>query len=611
MESGFIIKELRLTSPVSKAAKVKFGKGLNVIVGPSDCGKSYIFQCINYMLGSSAIPKGIKESKPYDKIYLEIKGSDKKSYSLKSDLNGGDFMVYEKKISKISEKDKFEVLKRKHQPKDEKTISAFLLKLNGLYAKKIRLNSKGKIRELSYRDIVRYAMVNETDITKDKSVVESNRINATADTNTFKLLVTGNDDSNVKERLNDKEVSNRKGRIEALNDLIKEIHDEIPVEYHSVEVSILQDQVFKLEGNFDVINNKYIELNDVYSSKEKRRSEYLFELSEKKSSVKILEELKERSFILDKQYEVDLLRLKSTIEASELLIDDNHTYDKNCPICDNVVESKCDVNSVNEIIKSCIAEEDKIKKLLIESYKSRKTIEFEINKYEQEIDSIESTIKSITKDINEGVAKEMKEIYDLIQRMITLRTNLKHTIKLKNNIKKYSGRTKKLEGDVKEAKEKVEYVKLTNDSIKSYRKSFKNVLNGINFPDLSSVKFDEEEKDFIISGKKRGLSGKGIRAIIYSSFLIALQEYLSDKIYSLGVTILDSPLVTYKKREAENNMIPIDLAMDFYRYVGKSKKISQVIIMENEEPPKDLIDKITYIKFGDSKNSLRKGFIPQ
>lgn len=233
-----------MTSPTKKEAQVIFSKGLNVIVGPSDCGKSYIFQCINYMLGASSRPKNIDESKAYNAIYLEIEDFNKKSYSLKSDLNGGDFLVYEKKISKISDKDKFEVFKRKHQPDDEKTISAFFLKINGLYGKKIRLNAKGKTRELSYRDIVKYTLVNETDITKEESVIASNFVNATADTNTFRLLVTGKDDSDVKEKLNEKEVSNRKGRIEALNSLIQEMNDEIPIEYHNIEVAILEGQVF-------------------------------------------------------------------------------------------------------------------------------------------------------------------------------------------------------------------------------------------------------------------------------------------------------------------------------------------------------------------------------
>lgn len=60
-------------------------------------------------------------------------------------------------------------------------------------------------------------------------------------------------------------------------------------------------------------------------------------------------------------------------------------------------------------------------------------MELEIKELSQEANSIELNIKHITKEIEEGVSKEMRVIYDLIQKMIVLRTNLKHTIKLKNN----------------------------------------------------------------------------------------------------------------------------------------------------------------------------------
>jgi len=44
--------------------------------------------------------------------------------------------------------------------------------------------------------------------------------------------------------------------------------------------------------------------------------------------------------------------------------------------------------------------------------------------------------------------------------------------------------------------------------------------------------------------------------------------------------------------------------MDFYRYIANKSKLEQIIIIENEEPPIDIIGKINHIKF-----TRQNGFI--
>src|SRR5687767_1278811 len=140
MTTGFIIEELKLTGNNVPTASIIFRGGLNVISGPSNTGKTFIYQCINYMLGSSQLPKNIKEARAYSRIFLRIKTKDSQIYTLESDLKGGDFLLH-KDLSRGSS----ENLNRKHDPDREDNISTFLLKVNGLYGAKIRTNAKGKI----------------------------------------------------------------------------------------------------------------------------------------------------------------------------------------------------------------------------------------------------------------------------------------------------------------------------------------------------------------------------------------------------------------------------------------------------------------------------------
>jgi hypothetical protein len=222
MKTGFIIKELRLIGKSVENASVVFKRGVNIITGPSNVGKSYIFQCFNYMFGGSKPPKPIKESRNYDFIYLELIDSTNTTYTLLSDLKGGNFKLYNLSIDKIKETDEFEILDRKHSPYNEQTVSAFLLKLNNLTGKKIRTNQKGKTRPISYRDIVKFSMVNESKITTEESLIVSHYTKATEESNVLKLIVTGNDDSNIIESLSQNQIANRKGKLEILKEFIND-----------------------------------------------------------------------------------------------------------------------------------------------------------------------------------------------------------------------------------------------------------------------------------------------------------------------------------------------------------------------------------------------------
>ena len=58
------------------------------------------------------------------------------------------------------------------------------------------MNAAGKKRALSFRDIVRYCMVDETSIQSEESpVLSGQHINDPTERSVFKLLLTGIDDS--------------------------------------------------------------------------------------------------------------------------------------------------------------------------------------------------------------------------------------------------------------------------------------------------------------------------------------------------------------------------------------------------------------------------------
>ncbi len=83
--------------------------------------------------------------------------------------------------------------------------------------------------------------------------------------------------------------------------------------------------------------------------------------------------------------------------------------------------------------------------------------------------------------------------------------------------------------------------------------------------------------------------------------------------------ILDSPLTTFKqgrdKRDRLQEDVPTESILDagieasFWRSLTKVPPGLQIIVLDNKEPPEDLIEKISYEWFAGSVDGKRQGYI--
>ncbi len=605
MQTGFIITELQLTGPNAPAAFVRLTGGLNVISGPSNTGKTYIFQCINYMLGGSTKPKRIVEATQYAHCYLEIQTSDDKILTLKSDLNGGDFHLYECAINSIGNNREHIKLTRKHKDDDPTSISNFLLRLCNLESKKIKINVQGKKRGVSFRDLTKLQLIDEVKIITDKSPITTGQyISETAEKSILKLLITGTDDSALIELLSKDEIKNRKGKVDMLNELISESDKEINtlniIDYDNEQLSRIQS----------TINSYTEELKSLSEVNDKLTKEKLDEINSLTVETHRKDEmtgLQSRSIILGKQYDSDIARLQSTIEACELLNDTTSDVSE-CPVCHSDLtdtENKIDLST---IFTACTKELQKIDLLKQELNLSQKIISEEIDNCERLIRIFQSNITTIELELKERAENRIKTI---VESMSILRNQLdklkqyeqlvqrkKELIKSRDFIA--SSIVKKKSGDSSDGAASSYIYPLCEEILA--------ILKILKYPGLKSVSFNEDKNDFVITGQDRELAGKGFRAITYSAFVIGLHRLVATHQFGLPIPILDSPLVTYRKPDSNNEDISVDLAMDFYRYIVNSN-LNQVIIMENEEPPEDIESEINHIIFTQSTDG-RYGFIP-
>ena len=128
------------------------------------------------------------------------------------------------------------------------------------------------------------------------------------------------------------------------------------------------------------------------------------------------------------------------------------------------------------------------------------------------------------------------------------------------------------------------------------------------------MEFNSKSNDIVVCGKTKASYGKGARAIINSSFLIAIMLYCQQ--YGLshpGFIVLDSPLTTYKEKDKQKNEkneeVSKGVKSAFFNNLSQIGRGRQIIIFDNETPPENLTE-IKYQHFTGNPDIDRAGFVP-
>lgn len=597
---GFFIKRLELRGSAVETKSIQFEKGLNVIFGSSDTGKTFIFQCINYMLGGSTPPKSIPESENYNLVGLVIETYDGKEYKLERSLQGGNFNLFDENNTLL--KDLNEANNKKV---NKETISSFLLEICNIAHKEIRKNQSGEKQNLYFQDIYKYFLINEEKIITEKSIISEKPergFNAlgTFEKNVLKYLITGEDDSSIVSSQEDDSIDFKKGKLELYNELISQLNEDLKdSEYEQID-----EQIEKLD--YSIKNYK-----EIYLSSKSELNKYD---NEKDSLVKAIhiqekelinkQEILTRAQLLKKQYFSDIARLKATLEAGQYLDD---TQNKNCPICDSDIK---EIVNIPELTMATNAEIVKINLLLKELEESQKI-------YISEKDEIENNLESNKKHLNEVVIKIQDEIKVFLE---DLSKNIKTYSDKKQELSRVKTLKEKLDEYLqkrdainitgkKKGASKVVFQELTSALMAPIVQEIEDILKAISFdnPKDPKIGFSETLLDFVIGTKNRKDYGKGYRAILYASFVIALLQYLRNKSFQIGFVLIDSPLNPYKADDTKDDgVVPNNLADNFYQYLHENIKNEQVILIENTSLSTELKKSVNHYEF-----TRENGFLPK
>ena len=249
--AGIHILSLTFTGRDKETVGLSFKAGLNVLFGASNTGKSFALKVLDFLLGGSRALPDIRERVGYERAWLALTLPKTGNVTLMRALAGGSLELHPGHVTETRKGDKsVRRLSARHDAEKTENVSQFLLDELGLAGRWVVMDVNGRKRPLSFRDLVRFCLVDETAIQSETSPAESGQVvSPTVEHSVFKLFLTGQDDSavvTVQDRKSFKAATTAK--LEVVDELIKQIDEELMADFP--QPSELQEQSDRLEETF-------------------------------------------------------------------------------------------------------------------------------------------------------------------------------------------------------------------------------------------------------------------------------------------------------------------------------------------------------------------------
>jgi hypothetical protein len=596
------------------AAIVHFKSGFNVLYGASDTGKSFILDTIDYMLGGKVPLRDFPERDGYDRVLLGMQVSIGQFFTLQRSVSGGGFLKADGLYEDTFPKDGVIELREQHDERKDDNLSRFLLGKIGLLDKRVRRNKHNETNSLSFRNLARLAIVDEEEIIQKRSPLSDGNVVAdTPNTATFKLLLTGADDSALVAARSSPQEHSRAGQIELLGQLISDTQNKI--RQLSGPPKQLEEQDAKLEDTLRSRMELLAAHESSYKDATSRRREVRQRLEVANERLTEVSVLLDRFELLGRHYQSDVERLEGIREGGTLF---SEISDGVCPLCGAEPAHQhrsedCEGNA-DQVVKAAEAELNKIGALQQDLAQTVRQLTTESRSLQNRIPKLETDVFTVTTQIQDDLAPKLRAARTSYAELADKRAEVREALGLFDNLKDLEDRRTKLElEETEESGVSTPDAGLPTSSLDKFATVVQEILKTWHFPNAERVHFDQKARDLVIGGKNRTSFGKGLRAITQSAFTIGLLQYcMEQQTPHPGFVLLDSPLLSYKEPDGEDDdMRHTDLKAQFYDYLKKIGIDRQVIIIENTDPPDDVRIMPNAQKFtGNPDEEGRAGLFP-
>ena len=153
-------------------AVLDFYPGLNVLAGQENRGKSYVFSCLDFLLGADDPPDPNRHSTGYERATLYFTLGDVQRGVVRREFASGkaERLPYHPVAGDVPS-DGWQKLSKKHSAKSE-SLSKFWLMTMGFGQEILRQNASGAVKNLTLRIVAHLALIDEIRILDKRSALQ-------------------------------------------------------------------------------------------------------------------------------------------------------------------------------------------------------------------------------------------------------------------------------------------------------------------------------------------------------------------------------------------------------------------------------------------------------
>lgn len=595
------IHKLVLTGPTKPNAELTPHGASHLVFGPTDTGKSYIASCISYCLGSDEKPLGVGLSEGYTRAALQIKVADESGFTLFRDLIAGNEVAYvgfhdlpPPTLSPVAEE-----------------FAPLLVRWSAAMNKRILVKS-GSLGNVTAGDLRRLSVFDEIRTLDRVRLEGKDPLFKMRNRAAVALALTGIDDSGAELVTKTDDRNFAKGLVQALEEELTALRAAIPNGWTRADCV---DGLSRIELEIEGIDAFMRTNADFLASLKAQHQELDYQLRKSKMELTRGRETRDRFKLLDKKYENDGYRLTSLISALDVAA----TFEvRPCPLCKSDIThhlSHEDGEDAELLGHAANAELAKINSL-------REGLAAALRDVEGDIEQLHATVSTLDQEIAANFYQQASLIRpaeqgarrDHLGPLTERRAELTVALRSFDRIGSIEQRLSDLRAKTKRKRQSVS--RDFSESAGDLCLRISKLLSEWGVPQVHTVHFDETHADLNINSRQRVSYGKGKRGIFLTAMVVALMERaLELGNPHMGLIVIDSPVVTYK--DPKHGSLDPDEALDtsvkdrLYAWLAKRDGPGQIIVLENEEPTREVKAHLGHTEFvGSGRAEGRRGFFP-
>jgi hypothetical protein len=631
-----------------KSYIVHFQKGLNIIYGDSDTGKSSILNLIDYLLGASQVflyPQ-LQETGKYCLLEVEL---NNKIYTIKRDIfsPNKEIEVFAGLIENIDDLFPTKYYPSFRQSGELEHFSDFLLANLGLPNIKIKESpskADSKMDRMSFRDIFKFCYFNQDQVGSREILNINNYALAPKTREVFKFIFNALDSeiteiqAAIAAAMTKQSELNKKHNTVAffLRDTDFKSYESLLQTKDDIDVQIEALNIGLKSLNSDMLSN-----SEIYSDTRAQIVDYDKTLYSMMEEAEVANITLRNNISLKKEYQQDIQKIKASIEIlDKVQIPTEHVFP--CPICSNDVKvndirasfdeyTKADMQTELRTLQKRVLELDTLISQLKASIGDKQTT---LDSTKISANNLRNKLDRESKELVSPFVSQVEQLTSQKATLLELKRSTDYHIKIRQTLSELNNQSMVYDSQIYMLRGKLNLLEEESPKIGAILNGLADILRDflavIKMKAIYGISISEKtflpivrDTDYI------NLTSGGVRTLVSIGYLLSLLQYsFTNSTNHPGLVMIDTvgkyigkTSIHYTDTDNASDL-SYDIKQgdetkytEMYKYfleMSKAKHSHQLIVVDNDLPSSlEEVLKPFIIKHFDEngRNGLPKGFI--